>query len=190
MELQVKKFLLEKLKRNFQRKNDEKTSNCLLLEEFITQADVSFFESSRYLTMGKFGKCWDELQTVLTYYGFAVGVAEQIKFKAKETRISLDKCKDIIEQFPQQYFMSPEILFKKGECSICGKNIRNCSHIKGRVYNGEYCTQIVKGITISGASLTDNPLDPRCRVVPVGEDYDKGWYIEDFSKKKKKEIMT
>lgn len=189
-ELNNKINLLNEIKKIYQEKNDEKVSNCLLIMEFVTKADISFFEFSKAFSKGDFGKSWDQLQTSLIYYGFAVDIANQIGFRSKEIYISLKNVKKIIELFPQQYFMSLEILIKKMECSICGKDMRICNHIKGKAYNGEYCKAIVKDMELyKGVAVTKNPLDPRCRIVPAGTDYDKGWFIENFSEKKKMEII-
>ena len=189
-ELSKKLDTLKKLKNIFQKRNDEKTANRLLLEELITEADICFLKFSEAFVRNKFGRAWDEIHTSLNNYGFAIKVADQIEFKSKENLEKFEKCKEIIEQFPQQWFMSTEILIKKIECSVCGKDIRECNHLKGRVYNGEYCCGIVKDMEIKAASIVTNPMDPRCRVVPADSDYEKGWFVgSGFSKEKIKKIM-
>lgn len=189
-ELCEKLDILKKLKSIFQKRNDEKTANHLLLEELITKGEISFFKFGEAFVRSKFGRAWDEVHTSLNNYGFAGEVADQIGLKSKDNIAKFEKCKEIIEQFPQQWFGSLETLIKKVECSICGKDMRECNHIKGRAYNGEPCIAIVRDMEIIGLSLTTNPLDPRCRLVPVDSDYEKGGFIgSDFGKEKIKKIM-
>lgn len=197
-ELSEKLDTVKKLKNIFQKRNDEKTANRLLLEELITEAEICFLRFSEAFVRSKFGRAWDEIHTSLNNYGFAIRVADQIGFESKENIAKFEKCKEIVEQFPQQWFMSTGILIKKVECSVCGKDIRECNHIKGRAYNGEHCCAIVRDMEIIDVSYTTNPLDPRCRAVPVGSDYEKGWFVgSGLSKgeikkimKKKKEIQN
>lgn len=189
-ELSQKLGSLEKLKSIYQKAGNEKMANFLLLEELTTEADISFFKFSKAFVRSKFGRAWDELHTALNNYGFTIQVADQIGFNPRDNMEKFEKCKEVIEEYPQQWFMSLEILIKKLECSICGKDMQQCNHIAGRAYNGELCSTVVKDIEMTGVSLVANPRDPRCRVVPVGSDYEKGWFTgSGFSKEKIQNIM-
>lgn len=188
-ELCEKLGTLRKLKTVFQKRSDEKMANRLLVEELATEADISFLKFDRAFVRRKFGRAWDEVNTSFNNYRVAVQVADQIGFESKENMAKLEKCKEIIEKFPQQWFTSPEILIKRVECNICGKELQECSHLPGKVYCGELCHGIVKDMEGLAAALTTNPVDPRCRVVPTGWDYDTGWFIGSFRKQNIKQII-
>jgi hypothetical protein len=68
--------------------------------------------------------------------------------------------KNLQVMFPYKLFMSMEILKKKKECSICGKevSVRNfCGHEVGEIYNGEMCYRLVTESEMLGISMVENP---------------------------------
>ena len=70
------------------------------------------------------------------------------------------------EIFGQGLYMSPVILVKKAVCTICGSNIKACSHIPGNLYNGTWCKENVVDFTLDGADIVQSPHDMRCRIWP------------------------
>lgn len=60
--------------------------------------------------------------------------------------------------------VSPDVLIREWECSICHKNYEKCPHEEGTLYNGISCQLIAKNIKFMGTSFVDEPKDPRCRV--------------------------
>lgn len=60
--------------------------------------------------------------------------------------------------------ISPEIIVRNWECSICHEEYEKCIHEEGLEYNGVECQLIARNIEFSGTSLVDKPKDPRCRV--------------------------
>lgn len=70
------------------------------------------------------------------------------------------------ENYGPGIYVSPETKVKYRECSICGRNIKECAHIPGRVYSGLPCRQICRDLEGLSVSLVDNPEDPRCRIWP------------------------
>lgn len=84
---------------------------------------------------------------------------------------------DLLDQYRQNFgnglYASPEILIKKEVCSICKNDIRACSHIKGRWYDGNICRGIAVDIEMKTISLVTVPRDPRCRMWPWREKEDR-----------------
>lgn len=70
------------------------------------------------------------------------------------------------DNFGRGLYASPEILIKKATCTICGENIKACSHITGVIYNGVPCRENAEDFTLHGVSLVNSPHDMRCRVWP------------------------
>ena len=73
---------------------------------------------------------------------------------------------EFMRAFGPGIYNSPEILIKKGLCSVCGQNIKGCNHIPGHLYDGVHCTGIPKDIELKSVSIVMYPEDRRCRIWP------------------------
>lgn len=87
----------------------------------------------------------------------------------REILASINKSIDDVEQLFLNYFgpgqyVSPEILIKKTECSICHSDFRKCNHLQGVIYNGKLCKMMGGDIEIQSVSLVTEPRDRRCRI--------------------------
>jgi hypothetical protein len=73
---------------------------------------------------------------------------------------------DILERIisGQSRGVSPEIITRKFECSICNNNYEKCFHEEGKYYDGIVCKLIAKEIEFIGGAIVDEPKDPKCRV--------------------------
>lgn len=60
--------------------------------------------------------------------------------------------------------VSPDIIVRLWECSICHNDFEKCDHKEGALYDGSPCQLVARNIEFTGASLVDEPKDPRCRV--------------------------
>ncbi len=63
--------------------------------------------------------------------------------------------------FPYCMFFSPCFTVEYYTCSICGHKIRprsRCSHVKGRIYNGDLCVHMAHGMSIKEVSLVSKPV--------------------------------
>ncbi len=75
--------------------------------------------------------------------------------------------------YPYKVFISPEFLISREECSICGQSMgpwSSCPHTTGRVYNGEFCSRIVKEASIGQLALVSDPVRKYSVVIPKTED--------------------
>jgi len=72
-------------------------------------------------------------------------------------------------------YVSMECDYETGECSVCGKKIKNkgeyCSHLKnfkGRQYQNKPCFEILRGVTFTGMGLLDREgADERAEIKKV-----------------------
>jgi hypothetical protein len=67
--------------------------------------------------------------------------------------------------FPQPVFFSSAFIVRESECSICGAEYGECSHVKGRPYIGKLCARIVKKADLQEVSVVCDPADRRCRAL-------------------------
>lgn len=65
------------------------------------------------------------------------------------------------ELFPYKVFLSPEILKKRVECSICNAKVslrHPCGHEKGQIYIGEECYHRITDCEFLSLSIVTNPV--------------------------------
>jgi hypothetical protein len=63
--------------------------------------------------------------------------------------------------FPYKVFLSPEMIIRRRECSICGQSVdpwSSCRHEVFKVYNGKECYRIIKDCELLGVSLVLDPV--------------------------------
>lgn len=64
--------------------------------------------------------------------------------------------------------MSVGVIVGAVECSICGRDPEECSHVTGRVYDGERCTQVITRADLTEVSLVRRPAFPDARIGRIG----------------------
>ncbi|NQU98134.1 hypothetical protein HQ533_01595 [Candidatus Woesearchaeota archaeon] len=84
---------------------------------------------------------------------------------------------NIEKLYPYKMFISTELIVKKIICSICEKSPydNDCNHIKGELYAGKFCINIVKDAELIGSSFVENPSNKRC-VILINYDKSKPRY--------------
>jgi hypothetical protein len=63
-------------------------------------------------------------------------------------------------------YISPGIICERYLCTICQKDTRACSHIAGRLYNGEICYYQPINEIPNHIAIVKIPKDLRCRIWP------------------------
>ncbi len=66
--------------------------------------------------------------------------------------------------------MSPAMVVRQAECSICGGDPEVCPHIAGRSYEGARCYRIIKDAEITEVSLVTRPRQPDARITKMSID--------------------
>ena len=67
--------------------------------------------------------------------------------------------------FPKLIFSSVGGIIKKSECSICHQDPNSCDHLRGRLYMGEICYNIISKFDLEEVSFVDNPANKHCRIM-------------------------
>lgn len=86
--------------------------------------------------------------------------------------------------FPKLQFVSSGGFIVRSECSICGEPYGMCDHIKGKLYMGKMCQQLIHEIDLEEVSFVDNPADKTCRVISFsdgGKNYDVFTHREEIT---------
>ncbi|EPT0384562.1 SEC-C metal-binding domain-containing protein [Listeria monocytogenes] len=141
---------------------DEELANA----QYIFKCYFLFFAnlSSFFLLLQekKYTKSWIKLQDCIDNSVFF------LRFEAKQNYDLNNLSKTLYEYeklYPYTYFFSSEFIYKRAECSICGKSILdlNCPHIVGELYWGDCAVQIISEIEkFQAIALVENPKDKRC----------------------------
>jgi hypothetical protein len=69
--------------------------------------------------------------------------------------------------FPPMTFLSPGMIVKYSECSICGQEYGECNHVRGRAYMGKFCSRILKDVEVKEVSFVSEPASKHCRVTAI-----------------------
>jgi hypothetical protein len=75
------------------------------------------------------------------------------------------KVEDFQGLFPYKLFMSVGMLVKQRTCSTCDAKCllrRTCGHVKGEIYRGEMCCDIISEGQLLEVSLVEDPVDRCC----------------------------
>ena len=63
--------------------------------------------------------------------------------------------------------MSIGAIVNKASCSICRRDPHDCSHITGRIYDGNRCVRIIEEAELLEVSLVDRPSMPDARIMSI-----------------------
>ena len=63
--------------------------------------------------------------------------------------------------------MSIGAILNKASCSICRRDPHDCSHITGRIYDGNRCVRIIEEAELLEVSLVDRPSMPDARIMSI-----------------------
>ena len=159
---EIEEVLLDSQKQKF-----IDASNRLKALALHTSSLVAELRMYIHIKNDAMSEAWDELIAAQSATLWAIrahdGVGKSLEPRAKRL--------DVLERllFPKQIFFSTGFTVKSSECSICRKEYRDCDHIKGRIYNGEFCTRLINDADLNEVSVVEEPADKRCRALSFGE---------------------
>jgi hypothetical protein len=67
--------------------------------------------------------------------------------------------------FPPITFTSVGVLVKHSTCSICKEEYGDCDHLKGKVYMGELCAEVIHDARLLEVSIVPEPANRHCRIL-------------------------
>ncbi len=112
-----------------------------------------------------FSEAWDFLVAAQDSCSFASQGCPMLT--RVDNRLRMLDCLERI-LFPPQIFSSPGML-AEFKCSICELDIKDCAHIRGRVYRGRLCYHIATSVEILEFSIVAEPADRRRRITSYSE---------------------
>ena len=74
------------------------------------------------------------------------------------------RCPIAIKEFAGKWYTSPTLEYDSLACTVCDKDILECSHLPGQAIDGVTVRYQRRNLRITSASLVDVPEDPRCRI--------------------------
>jgi hypothetical protein len=147
--------------------NDNDLANAFASFEFVTEAMISEFKMWIELKEENYNSAWDSLVDAQSYASMSM--------QAHETNGHLEnyiRRLEVLEKvlFPPQLFFSDRSVISESTCSICGKSMDDCEHIKGKFYLGKQCYEVIKKIeTIYAYDIVKDPANKKCRALTFSE---------------------
>lgn len=154
--------LFDDLKRIALQKHDEQLANS----QWVFKCYFHFFANlSSYISLlqeQKYADSWIKLQDCIDN---ATTVSRFCSQQSYDINYLTNLLYEYEKLYPYTHFLSSEYVYKKSECSICGKSTLDldCSHLFGELYWGECAHEIISEIEIIQAiAVVENPKDKRC----------------------------
>lgn len=159
---------LSKLKEDYKKRELENEANLvyciensLLALEYELQMLVNIKED-------KMSEAWGNLVNAQVIYGTVV---RNYPFKLESETGYLERLANYEKLlFPNLFFQSAGGIIKKSHCSICKEKYGQCSHLKGKLYNGELCCRVITEMELEEISWVDNPANKHCRILTIETD--------------------
>ncbi len=154
----------------------EEVANLMLSLQCFALCVARQFEIYRQLKIDRPDAAWDALVDAQEYIQIAIQARDHPDYRVHADR--LRKAEELL--FPRPIFQSCGIVYRAGNCTICGQRFDSCEHEEGRVYLGRLCREVDRrDVRLNEISLVPEPRDKRCRVV-AWED-DEGVYRDYFT---------
>jgi len=103
----------------------------------------------------KMGEAWSNLVNAQVTYGTVV---RNYPFEVETANGYVERLEAYEKLlFPKMFFSSVGGIIKQRNCSICKETYSKCSHIKGRLYNGELCVREITEMELEEVSFVDIP---------------------------------
>ena len=146
--------------KSFQQRNDEQRSNACWFLEAVCETRGRFIDAIGAIRDEQYFEAWCELERV------EIGLLTLLRNAFLDTReFEIAELLDLIQSwqktYPYKWFMSPEILHKSVQCSICLTEVNpwsDCNHEPGIVYNGTFCSHIVTDLEFLSVSIVEDPV--------------------------------
>lgn len=165
--LQSFKETASSLKENAISENDEDSANAALSLEDTIDSTINELKMWIALKDDNPNLAWQYLIQAEAALRQATQAHPIASYLEKEA-LRLDQLEKLL--FQPMVFLSPGMIIKDSECSICGERYGECSHIRGRAYMGEHCRRIIKDIVVEEVSFVESPANKNCRVTALTDD--------------------
>lgn len=168
----VRQECAEDIRRRAARECDEGNANKAWFLSTLCTSRLDMIRSWEMMHAEKFQDAWIELEKVeLVCRWLTINAFYPLEqFAVPDLARMVTNWQGL---FPYKLFISPEFLISREECSICGLSMgpwSSCPHTTGRVYNGEFCSRIVKEARFGHIALVSDPVQKYSVVIPRTED--------------------
>ncbi len=141
-------------------KTDVFTVNYVLFIRILDEIYLHYDKAFQLMKEREYLKAWS----------FLCEIEHLFRILSFNNLYSKDSCIEYIKRtvslymqlYPYIRFSSHEILVKKLICNICGcilKPSNLCSHINGKIYNGQICKHVARDFELIGIAIPTNPID-------------------------------
>lgn len=158
---------------------DEDYANLLLGCQCVATALGSEIKMWLCLKQEKPDDAWNELVSAQMASTDAIRAHRGFSHLVQHIR-RLEAIENLV--FPPQVFVSSGMIVGFQECSICGGDYDECSHLVGKPYMGEFCHILARDISLDHVAIVTDPADKRCRVerfsVEGGYRNRMTWHVE------------
>lgn len=155
-------------------------ANTFFVYKEIYQSHLNYVTTFNLLKKHDFYNAWCLLETIEIAL---VTIKDNIEYIDNAGEFGIDFLTNMVRNwqalFPYKIFFSSRELIKELKCSICNQKrhlINDCGHVKGRVYNGVLCVDIVVDFEIITYDIVSNPVNKYS--VPFSSDGDNHSYSE------------
>jgi hypothetical protein len=162
--------LLETLKAET---NDSQLKNRIWLYSALLESHMLYLNVFELLKSGNFYPAWCDLEKLEISLAAIGGNKEHLDDDFGQSFLN-NAVSTWQTLFPYRLFFSSREIFKKIRCSICERPrsvLQGCGHRKGKLYSGEYCSDVIEDFELIGFDAVSNPV--RKSSVPFSPDGDQ-----------------
>ena len=159
--------------------DDQITAKAAWCLETVSKIQDHFISAFQCMRSGKFVEAWSDFARCEAELGFLAS-----HFHDNDGRFGVDYIGVYTKRFQALFNtgwgISPEILIKRQQCSICHTRITprtRCEHQSGEIYDGEMCTIEASDLEIVAVALVPNPVQRSTVIFPNGDDDDRFWLL-------------
>lgn len=147
--------------------NDNEGANYLLSVEAMLDGLVAELDVYINIKQDRPGEAWSRLIDA----EHSIRTAMQAHSSRRGLQKTAERLEKIEELFPlgPMSFLSPGLIARRIDCSICGGEYGECGHIVGRPYMGKICCRVLKDMDVHEVSFVAVPANKRARILSFSE---------------------
>lgn len=185
---------IESQLKTYQEANNNALANKLYLYKIIYDSHLYYIEVFNKLKVKEYYEAWCILERIEININT---IKENIAFLDFVDEYGIDFLLNMARNwqslFPYKFFTSSREIIKKITCSICNEErhfIKDCGHVKGRLYNGMLCTDQVIDFEIITYDIVSNPVNKYSVMFPSSGDNNDYSILEQVLEQIKSERQT
>lgn len=151
-------------KRNAQKERNEDDANFAFALQHHTIGFFTLLEMWILLKSEDYSSAWESLMAA--QHNLMIGLKAARNDSIENLCRNLHALETLL--FPPQLFSSSGYQYLSSECSICGGPYGECGHIRGKMYMGELCHNIIHEFhRLDHVAIVEHPEDKRLRLPEI-----------------------